>query len=166
MLDDFQFRRYAKFARAFVILYWTSIIESPLDLILLPRYIKALTTSIMLLFAVTLMSIFKLIFINFVFLSFFLSLICLLYLTRSSILLWISSCRCASKTMSSAKSKSSSDCCNVQDIPLLVCLVVVFITRSMQILKRSGDSRHPSRIPVWIRKLYMYDSSVPQVTFA
>lgn len=33
MLDDFQmFRSFAKLARAFVILYWTSMVESPLIL--------------------------------------------------------------------------------------------------------------------------------------
>lgn len=89
-LDDQMFGRFAKFVRAFVILYWTSMVESPLDVILLPRYTKALTTFIMLLFAVTSMSLLKLIFINFVFLSFILNLIFLLYLTRSSVLLWIS----------------------------------------------------------------------------
>lgn len=53
------FGRFAKFARAFVIMYWTSMVESPLDGILLPNYTKALTTSIVLLFAVTSMFFFK-----------------------------------------------------------------------------------------------------------
>lgn len=128
MLDDFQmFHRFAKLARAFVILYRTSTVESPLAVILLPWYTKSLTSSVLLLLAVPLLSFFELIFINFVSLTFILSPICLLYLTLSSILLWISLCRCVSKTVSSAKSRSSSDCYNVQDIPLSACLVVVFI---------------------------------------
>lgn len=44
----------------------------------------------------------------------------LLCLTRSPVLLWIFLCRCtASKSLSSAKSGSSSDCWNVRDISLL-----------------------------------------------
>lgn len=165
MLDDFQmFHRFAKLARAFVILYRTSTVESPLAVILLPWYTKSLTSSVLLLLAVPLLSFFELIFINFVSLTFILSPICLLYLTLSSILLWISLCRCVSKTVSSAKSRSSSDCYNVQDIPLSACLVVVFISQYMQRLKSSGENMYPCRTPVWIGKLY--DSSVPQITFA
>lgn len=53
MFDDFQmFRRFAKLERAFVILYWTSMVESPLAVILLPRYTKSLTSSFLLLLAV------------------------------------------------------------------------------------------------------------------
>lgn len=48
-----------------------------------------------------------------------------------------------------AKSRFSSDCSNVQDIHLLACLVVVFISQSMQILKSSGGNSH---IPGWIVK--------------
>lgn len=87
MLDDFQmFHRFAKLARAFVILYRTSTVESPLAVILLPWYTKSLTSSVLLLLAVPLLSFFELIFINFVSLTFILSPICLLYLTLSSIL--------------------------------------------------------------------------------
>lgn len=62
MLDDFQmFRSFAKLARAFVILYWTSMVESPL--ILLPRYTKSLMFSTLLLLAVVSLSFFDLVFI-------------------------------------------------------------------------------------------------------
>lgn len=38
MLNDFQmFRRFAKLAWAFVVLYWTSVVESPLDVIFCVR---------------------------------------------------------------------------------------------------------------------------------
>lgn len=62
MLDDFQmFRSFAKLARAFVILYWTSMVETPL--ILLPRYTKTLMFSTLLLLAVVSLSFFDLVFI-------------------------------------------------------------------------------------------------------
>lgn len=62
MLDDFQmFRSFANLAKAFVILYWTSMVESPL--ILLPRYTKSLMFSTLLLLAVVSLSFFDLVFI-------------------------------------------------------------------------------------------------------
>lgn len=63
--------------------------------------------------------------------------------------------------MPSAKSRSLSYCCNVQDIPLLTCLVVVLKTKSMQRLKSNDEIRHLYRTPVWIGKIS--DSSVPQI---
>lgn len=97
---------FAILARTFVILHWTSVLESSMVVILLPWCSKSLTSSIMFLFAWL-----RYLYLNWsssilFLLTFILSPICLFYLSKSLVFLWIPLCPCFNKAMSSAKSGS------------------------------------------------------------
>ena len=136
---------------------------SPLVAIFDPKHVKLSTSSIGSPFSVTVSSVLVFIRRCFVFLALIFSPILSVVVAMMSVFVCMSWCRCVSKAISSAKSKSSRMVVSVHLIPLCPSLVTCFIIQSIPRMNRNGERMHPCFMPVVTLKASV--NSVSQITW-